>query len=469
MSRLELPKMIFKISFFCIVSALASVGQTFTTLINFDYTNGSGPDAALVQGTDGNLYGTTGLGGTDQNCSNFNGCGTVFKTTPSGTITTLHSFDITDGSYPTGLTQGRDGNFYGTTAYGGSSNNCTNGCGTVFKITPSGTLTTLHSFEGSDGSGPYSGLIQGSDGSFYGTTAYGGASSTCTNGCGTVFKITAGGALTTLHSFDGMDGSGPNAGVVQGTDGNFYGTTYSGGTYGAGTVFKMNARGTVTPLHSFGGPPPASAGPYSGLIQGADGDFYGTTEVGGTNTNGTVFKITATGSLTTLHAFDYQDGDFPAGVVQGTDGNLYGTTQGGGLYFFGTVFQLNAKGVLTTLHNFDASDGEDPQSAPVQATNGTFYGTTFTGGQYGTMFSLSVGLGSFVATNPTSGKVGTHVTILGNNLASATSVTFNGTKATFKASGTYITTTVPTGATTGSVEVATPKKTLKSDVPFRVP
>lgn len=464
MGNLELSKVICVVSIFCIAAAIASPAQTFTTIANFGLTDGSGPNARLVQGTDGKLYGTTGNGGS--NCPRF-GCGTVFTVTTSGTLTTLHSFDGTDGSFATGLVQGTDRNFYGTTANGGVNDNCTNGCGTVFKITSSGTLTTLHSFDGTDGSGPYSGLIQGTDGNFYGTTYYGGPSNNCTDGCGTVFKITAQGVLTTLHNFDDTDGSGPQAGLVQGIDGKFYGTTFNGGAHSIGTVFKISAKGGLTTLYSFDDTD--GSAPFSGLIQGRDGNFYGTTENGGLYGDGTVFKITAKGALTTLHSFDNSDGSNAAGLVQGTDGNFYGTTQGGGLDW-GTVFQMTANGVVTTLHRFDDSDGADPQSAPVQDTNGRFYGSTFFAGAggYGTVFSLSIGLGPFVETNPTSGRVGTKVTILGNNLAGATSVTFNGIEATFKASSTYITTTVPTGATTGKVEVVTPKKTLRSTAPFRV-
>jgi uncharacterized repeat protein (TIGR03803 family) len=464
MGKFELSKMICFVSIFCMATAIALPAQTFTTLGNFDGTGGSGPNTALVQGADGNFYGTTLLGGT--NCPRF-GCGTVFKATPSGTLTALHSFGGTDGSYATGLVQGTDGNFYGTTANGGANNNCTNGCGTVFKITRSGTLATLHSFDGTDGSGSYSGLIQGTDGNFYGITYYGGANNNCTDGCGTVFKITPAGALTTLHRFNGTDGSGPQAGLVQGTDGNFYGTTFYGGTQSIGTVFKITANGRLTTLHSFDGTDGAC--PYSGLVQGTDGNFYGTTEVGGTTNNGTFFKITAQGALTSLHSFDNGDGASPAGLVRGTDGNFYGTTQSGGMDF-GTVFKITPSGTLTTLHSFDSTDGEDPQSAPVQATSGIFYGTTYSGGAdgSGTVFGLSVGLSAFVKTNPTSGNVGTKVTILGNNLAGATSATFNGTTAAFKASSTYITTTVPIGATTGTIKVVTPKKTLKSNVLFRV-
>lgn len=468
MGKFELPRMICVVSVFCVATAITSHAQTFATVANFDYTNGSGPNALLVQGTDGNFYGTTLLGGASNNCTD--NCGTVFKITAQGTLTTLHSFDGTDGYMATGLVQGINGNFYGTTASGGASNSCMNGCGTVFKITPKGILSTLHSFDGTDGSGPYSGLVQGTDGNFYGTTAYGGANNSCTDGCGTIFKITTEGVLTTLHSFDGTDGSSPN-GLVQGIDGDLYGTTFGGGAESNGAVFKITTKGTLTTLYSFSSTGAEGSGPSGPLVQGADGSFYGTTFEDGAYFNGTIFKMSAKGALTTLLSFDLADGSQAiGGLVQGTDRNFYGTTQGGGMDF-GTVFKITPSGTLTTLHSFDLDDGEDPQSPPVQATNGVFYGTTYFGGTrgYGTVFSLSVGLGAFVETNPTSGKVGTKVTILGNNLADAMGVTFNGTAATFKASNTYITTTVPTGATTGKVDVVTPKKTLKSNVPFRVP
>ena len=466
MRKLDLSKKICLISIVCIGTSITSPAQTFTALANFDLTNGSGPNAGLVQGVDGNFYGTTALGGTSNDCTD--GCGTVFKVTPSGSLTTVHSFDGKDGSYATGLVLGTDGNFYGTTANGGSSSNCANGCGTVFKITPSGSLKTLHSFDGTDGSGPYSGLVQGTDGNFYGTTYNGGANNSCSDGCGTIFKITPAGSLATLDSFDGTNGSAPNAGLVQGTDGNFYGTTFSGGAQNNGTVFKVTAKGALTTLYSFDGSD--GSGAYSGLIQGSNGAFYGTTEAGGAQSNGTVFKITNKGELTTIHSFDNADGYAPAGLVQGTDGNLYGATQGGGIAF-GTVFQMTTQGALATLHSFDDNDGSDPQSAPLQATNGIFYGTTFFAGAggYGTVFSLSMGLGPFVKTLPTTGKVGEKVIILGNDLTGATSVTFNGSSASFTvASDTEITATVPTGATTGTVKVTTPTRALKSSMTFQV-
>ncbi len=274
----------------------------------------------------------------------------VFKITPTGTLTTLYSFcaqsGCTDGEYPVaGLVQGTDGNFYGTTPEGGA-----NGGGTVFKITPTGTLTTLYSFcaqnNCADGANPAAGLVQATDGNFYGTTYAGGA-----NGYGTVFKITPSGTLTTLYSFCSKggcaDGSYPEAGLVQATDGNLYGTTFAatfdGGANGDGTVFKITPSGTLTTLYSFSGPD--GANPWAGLVQATDGNFYGTTYAGGANGDGTVFKTPLTGILTTLHSFDGTDGAGPeAGLVQATDGNFYGTTFYGGTNGAGTVFRLVSVG-----------------------------------------------------------------------------------------------------------------------------
>ena len=454
-----------------VTTAIALPAQTFTTLANFPQTDGANPRLmSLVQGADGNFYGTT----CDLGCvgeGGANGFGTVFKVTPTGTLTTLYSFcaqtKCTDGAFPVaGLVLGTDGNFYGTTAYGGDSDSD----GTVFKITSGGTLTTLHTFDSTDGAYPYAALVQATNGNFYGTTSYGGA-----NGYGTVFEITSGGALTTLHSFDDTDGAYPEAALVQATNGNFYGTTFEGGTSGDGTVFTINSGGTLTTLHSFDGADGYL--PVGALVQATNGIFYGTTLEGGTNGYGTVFKITSGGTLNTLHNFDSTDGALPeAGLVQATNGIFYGTTLYGGTneacsVGCGTVFSITAGGTLTTLHNFDATDGDDPFGGLVQATNGTFYGTTYSGGANagGTIFSLGAGLGPFVKTLPTSGTVGAAVTILGTNLTGATSVTFNGTAATFTVvSKSEITTRVPTGATTGKVKVVTPSRTLSSNVSFRV-
>jgi uncharacterized repeat protein (TIGR03803 family) len=406
-----------------------------------------------------------------------------------------------------GLTQATNGYLYGTTAGDGA-----NGAGgTIFKITlsPPYTLTTLYSFCANglpactDGAGPEAGLVQATNGDLYGTTSAGGAGEYCIayGGCGTVFKVTPTGTFTSLHSFCSepqcADGGSTVSGLIQATNGDLYGTTYSAGAANGapsngGTVFKITPSGTLTTLHAFCSLPNCTDGrePYAGLVQAANGDFYGTTYLGGESALancapsgcGTVFKMTTSGKLTTLHSFCAQagcvDGAYPfAGLIQATDGNFYGATQGDGANGSGgTIFKITASGKLTTLYSFCAQagcvDGESPVGVLAQDTDGTLYGTTSYGGEgYGTVFSLSVGLGPFVKTLPTSGKVGARVTILGTNLTGASSVTFNGTLAamfTVSPTGTSISTTVPTGATTGNVQVVTPTGTLSSNVPFRV-
>ena len=423
------------------------------------------PSGGLVQATNGKLYGTTYDGGTNDK-------GTVFSITTNGTLTTLHSFNDADGAGPSaGLAQGTDAKFYGTTSDGGANDE-----GTVFSITAGGALTSLDSFDYTDGDLPYyAGVVQGPNGQFYGTTLYGGA-----DGEGTVFSVTTSGTLTTVHSFDITDGAQPDAGLVQGADGSFHGTTQLGGAHSAGTVFSITAGGILTTLYSFcatGGNCTDGLLPRAGLIQATDGMFYGTTAEGGAFFDGTVFSITAGGRLTTLHSFDKTDGYYPqAAVVQGTDGNFYGTTRYGGTNNKGTIFKITPSGPLTTLHNFcsepNCTDGSFPYAGLVQDTNGTFYGATSPGGANngGTVFSLSEGLGPFVKTLPTTGKVRAAVFILGADLTGATSVTFNGTAAAFTVkSKSEITTAVPTGATTGTVQVVTPTSgTLLSNVPFTV-
>src|SRR5579883_773917 len=497
--KFALFKFLCVIFVFCAAMAIASPGQTLTTLANFQVTNGAWPAAPLIQGADGNFYGTTQVGGNPGTFGFCNelpatpgGCGIIFKVTPAGILTTLYAFcaqtNCLDGSLPAaGLVQGPDGYFYGTTVSGGANdNNCQYGCGTVFKITPAGALTTIYSFcslpDCADGASPHAGLVLGRDGNFYGTTWGGGGPASA----GTVFKITPQGALTTLYAFHNSgDGNGPETGLVQAVDGSFYGTTeYGGGWWNGSTVFKITPVGGFTSLHDFDGTDGEM--PQAALIQATDGNLYGTTTSGGANQmGGTVFKITPGGTLTTLYSFCSQsncaDGESPVGgLVQATDGKLYGTTSGGGggqcLSGCGTIFRITTAGALTTLHDFDYADGAVPSAALLQATDGYFYGTTLGGGnggncQYGcgTVFRLNVGLAPFVETQPTSGQVGTPVTILGTDLRGATGVTFNGTPAPINSNtGSAITTTVPAGATTGSVQVTTLSGTLTSNTDFQV-
>jgi uncharacterized repeat protein (TIGR03803 family) len=476
----------------CAATAIALSAQTFTTLLSFDGVDGEGPSAALVQAANGDFYGTAHYGGAHND-------GTVFKITPSGTLTTLHRFcyqgsypNCSDGSGPWQLVQAANGDFYGTTWLGGVSDFCYYGCGTIFKITPAGTLTTVYSFCTQSvctaGKGPNE-LVQATNGDFYGTTDGG-------VGVGTVFKLSPGGTLTTLHTFcslpNSADGEMPLAPLVQATNGDFYGTTKFGGANDCGTVFKITPSGTLTTLYSFCSQSGCTDGyyPQAGLVQATNGDFYGTTFEGGTNAVGTVFGLTPSGTLTTLYSFCAQGGSLCtdgagalAGLVQGTDGNFYGTTySGGGLGDAGTIFKITPSGTLTTLYSFCSqggslcTDGFGPNAALLQSTNGDFYGTTYDGGancassdHCGTIFSLSVGLGPFVKILPHANEVGGTIRILGTDLTGTASVSFNGTPAAFSVVvATEITATVPAGATTGQIEVSTPGGTLFSSGPFLV-
>ncbi len=350
----------------CAVMAGVSTAQeVFTTLVNFDGLNGDSPSVALTQGINGNFYGTTYLGGSGSSCAL--GCGTVFELTPGGTLTTLYNFcskkGCIDGERPVGsLLQADNGDIYGVTVFGGSDyNDCPKTrCGTIFEIGETGTLKTVYSFCGlancTDGYFPTAGLLQGSNGSFYGTTTGGGA-----NRAGTTFEITPLGKMTPLYNFCSQTGCTDGADVVgslvQAFNGNFYGATYSGGfqcnpPYGCGTVFQMTPGGKLTTLHTFRGP---DGGNPTGLIQASNGEFYGATSSGGTGS------------------------DCPSVYSQGC----------------GTMFKITSSGKLTTLYNFcslpNCTDGIGPNGPPIQATDGNFYGTTSEGGAngWGTIFQIT--------------------------------------------------------------------------------
>jgi uncharacterized repeat protein (TIGR03803 family) len=463
---------------FWAVTAVCLPAQTFTSLHSFDIKDGQYPWSPLLQGIDGNFYGTTQNGGSFTNaCSG--GCGTIFKITPAGALTTVHNFDGRDGSQVvSGLAQDVHGNLYGVTGGGGTS-----GVGTVFKMARSGQFTTLFNFSLFTGYGPQGGLVLASDGNFYGTTDVGGPSAgVCHPGCGTIFRITPNGRFTLLHTFNGIpDGGFPLGVLIQAPNGSLYGTASALGSPNSyGTVFSMTLGGKFTLVHAFNNTD--GAYPFAGLVLGSDGNFYGQTDLGGASAYGaygTVFKMTPAGEVTTLHSFEETDGDNPvANRVEGPDGNFYGTASYGGLYpNFGTIFQIAPTGAFTTLHNFDMTDGSYPYAGLIQGTDGTFYAETFAGGTTssvcpfgcGTVYSVSMGFGPFVEMLPVSAKVGALVDILGTNLTGATAVTFNGVAATFTVtSPSEITTKVPAGATSGEVVVQTPAGTLQSKAIFYV-
>jgi uncharacterized repeat protein (TIGR03803 family) len=310
-----------------------------------------------------------------------------------------------------------------------------------------------------DGCGPSDRLLLAANGNFYGTTFTGGYP-----GVGVIFEITPTGTLTTLNTFLGPPGGdSPWAPLVQGIDGNLYGTSVAGGTYTTGAVYKMTLSGALTILYSFQGTG-FLGGPYGPLALGANLEYYGTTSSGGPAYAGTIFKITPSGTFTNLYNFTggADQGCPLSGLVQANNGNLYGTAsavcESSG--DAGTIFQVTPGGAFTTLYTFSGINGEaNPIAGLLQATDGNFYGTTTQSynGPPGTVFRLSMGLPPLVKAVPHTGMVGSPVIILGSNLAGASRVSFNGTPAVFTVvSSTEVTTTVPAGASTGRLTVTTP-------------
>jgi uncharacterized repeat protein (TIGR03803 family) len=457
------------VTLFVVAIAVTSSAQTFTLLAKFSGPNGAWPSyGSLIQGIDGNLYGTTGFGGASS-------AGTIFKISSTGKLTTLYSFcsqsGCTDGSVPyAGLLQTDNGNLYGTTYEGGL------GYGTVFELTPGGGFTDLHIFcsklNCADGLWPAQGLTLAQEGDIYGVAF------------SEIFELTPSGVFRNPPVATGMKQ------MIEAEDGNFYGVGI--GKDHLYAIMELTRTGQLLTLYSFckvktclDGTEPAA------LMQAANGAFYGTTTYGGEFGEGTVFAFDSiTGQFRTLHSFCSQlncaDGAIPyAGLIQGTDGNFYGTTTGGGaggnggpIPGAGTVFQISPEGQFTTLHVFclqggNCSDGAAPFDALVQGTDGNFYGTTYgltkCPGNCGTVFQISMGFPPFAKANPDFGKVGRVIGIQGDNFTGAASVTFNGIPAAFKVvSDTYIKAEVPRGATTGAIEVTTSCGILSTEQRFHV-
>ncbi|PYX09568.1 MAG: hypothetical protein DMG88_05515 [Acidobacteria bacterium] len=425
------------------------------------------PAGIIAQGHDGNLYSTTPYGGAGGGYGN----GTVFRITPSGTLSVINQLQSRSDS---GLTLATDGNFYGA------------GDGGIFKVTRNGNLTKLFPLLSPGGfletdSPP----IQAKDSNFYGNT------SMCESG-DFVYKFTPSGTTPiVLHTFSAEEGFCVNP-LVQGSDGNLYGTALRGGTGYAGTVFKITPSGKFTLLFTF----PQSSGPISfpdgnlpngPLTWASDGNLYGTAEYGGTGNClngpgcGVVFKITPSGSFTVLHSFTNSDGNgvLPqTGLVQATDGNLYGTTSAVTSSFgCGTIFRISLTGTFHHVYTLphDKSLGCTPLVPLVQHTNGLIYGDTIVGGtgtpSGGVFFKLNANLPLFVSLLPYSGKVGKTIEFLGQGFTLTSTVSFSGAATTptlLSSTGTYLTATVPNGATTGFVTVTTSGGALKSNKIFRV-
>lgn len=376
---------------------VASAGRSFaavtiTPLRPFD-VGGWQPLGALVDGGDGYLYGTTQFGGSGVPSP----AGTVFRITTAGSFSTLYTFDFqVTGDQPfAGVLRLADGTLFGTTRGSGSFN------GNVFRFGAPVGFSNLHSFTGyfvgGDAGHPQATLVEGGDGNLYGTTMDGGASNV-----GTLYKIDAGGGYSIVHSFRGglapeQDGAYPLGGLVLGDDGALYGTTSVGGptqpSSSFGTVFRYTP-GTigVTTLHAFKGSD--GEGPNATLVKALDGQLYGTTGSGGAHSAGTAFRIRESGTgFESLHDFSFAESYSPTGLTAGNDGNLYGTTTSGGANFLGTVFRLRPDGDFQTLASFSfpSDAGHGPKAPLVQADDGDFYGTTSAGGGggKGTVFKIA--------------------------------------------------------------------------------
>jgi uncharacterized repeat protein (TIGR03803 family) len=448
------------------------------------------------------------------------------------TFTVLAQLDGPNGSLPEGLTQGDDGNFYGTTFFGEAHWD-----GTAFRMTPDGTVTNLFVFckAGLDtarcenGALPISSPLPAANGHWYGLTQAGGANN---ENAGTIYEIDSSGKEEVVYSFCSLsgcaDGAGPSGNLVQAVDGNIYGVTIGWDIVNLSTIFRLSPAGVLTTIYSGC---ELGCGEIRGgsLIQGSDGDLYGTS-FGGPNGPGTIFKVNPnSGALSILYNFcslsNCADGAYPImGLVEGLDGSFYGTTQAGGSTDYGTVFRFSLDGTLTTLHNFcfrndypTCEDGWRPEAPLILASDGNLYGTTDLGGtnfciyvdcgtvfqinrqgQFSTVYdftpaafdpsmiiqgtdgliygfaggdiySLSLGLDPYVETIPSGGTAGETIKIIGQGFTGANSVTINGTAASFTiVSDTLIRSTVPADATTGRVAVTTPTGVLSSNVPFFV-
>ncbi len=427
------------------------VAQGYVDLYDFPaHSGGCCPQhtSLMAEGRDGNLYGTTSFGGASN-------IGIVFKVSPTGTYKQLYSFDTVHGSTPVGgLLLGVDGNLYGTTEEGGAY-----GFGNIFRITPAGALTVIHDFTGDstkDGGFPVSPLIIGADGGMYGTTHH-----------GIVYKITQAGVLTRVATTP-SESFGP---LLLASNGSYYGTTEFAGATQNGSIYKVTGS-TSTILYSFDGP--HGQFPIGGLVQGNDGNLYGTTTAGGTEDAGVIFRITPNGTYSVVYNFSSKNYLFGyqafAGLIAGSDGNLYGATIWGGQNGAGVIFEVTTSGAYSVLASFDVPDGDGAYATPMQHTNGAIFGLNKRGGALGngTVFGFNAGLPRFIQLTSPVGLVGGSVGILGTGFATAASVTFNGTPASFHVlSNTFITATVPSGET-GFVTVSTSSGTWTSNKVFKV-
>ena len=455
--------------------------SAFGVLHSFAGPEGETPAAPLVRGADGLLYGVAAHGG-DFTVLPPDGGGTVFRVGGSGAVTTLHTFRGPEGAWPKSLIQGRDGFFYGTATLGGqpSITNLNPGLGTIFRMDSRGVVTVLHVFPysiggGSSQPGP---IVQGADGALYGSAL--GAFGTSAVG-GYVYRFDpVTGAFRHLHNFVGGDGAIPTGPLFQAGDGFLYGTTNQGGLWNAGVVYKVDALGHFVVLHSLSPLFPGEGSePKGGVIQASDGFFYGTTEHG--TYFGTIFRMDAAGNYTVMHRFDSyaSDGGSPrSGLIEGRDGFLYGTATIGGQPVtspsrHGVVYRMDKLGNVTVVHTFTGPDGYQPWAALVQAAGGGLYGSTVIGGAFGLGVLFRVDAAASVQPPKLVGLKVEPSSVVGGRASTGT-VTLSGPAPSSNAAVTLsssnsslvsvpATVTVPAGATSRSFPISTkPVKRTKT-------
>ncbi len=442
-------------------SLVLSAPAQYKVMANFPGDPGLPLGSPVIAQSRGGSLVTTSLGSTAERD------GQAFKMSTSGVLTDLHEFVTNDGEVVGGgLTLGRDGLFYGSALFNGPNNG-----GTVFQMTPDGNVTVLHSFS-EPGGNPEASPVQSLYGDFYGTTY--GNDNDPNSDPGTIYKIDSAGNFTLLHTLsDYTEGANPSAPLVQdGSNFWFYGVTEHGGPNSVGSIFRVDSKGDFQVLHLFNY---GDGGYPESLIQASDGNFYGSTYLGGQHDQGVVFKMdTFTHKVTVLHHFTggSDGGGASVGFLQATDGYLYGLTEnsGGGVEG-GTLFRISTSGSdFKVLHTFSKSTGYIPNSL-MQDTNGFLYGETCYGGNsdHGVFFRYDLGLPEFVSFLGTYGRVGMTVELLGQNFSNDSEVAFNGVSAQVaEVEPNFMKVVVPAGATTGWITVTTAKGTVKSNKEFIV-
>ncbi len=461
----------------------AASASSVSVLHSFGGADGVSAAGQLVDGGDGFLYGATRFGGTVDPTENPDGYGTLFRVDAAGNLTTIYRFNRTDGEMPNGLVRGPDGFFYGTTSHGGDPDELFGGVGTLFRVDSAGNLTVLHRFVPVEGSWPSAAPTFGPDGALYGSSSAGSGASYY----GTLWRWTPESGLAVIHRFTGWDGFEPLGPLRLASDGNLYGTTNDGGAFrSCGTVFRIVPPGAHELLHSFAFTDGCQ--PKGGVVEATDGAFYGTTETG--LSWGTVFRMDGAGNVTTLHSFDayLTTGAFPAsGLFQASDGFLYGTASRGGsspdpvpptcnnmrggeieTVYCGVVFRVSTTGDFALVHTFTGGDGNMPMSGVMQWTDGALYGGTAFGGAFGrgVLYRLGETSGTILPTltsltlsqpSATAGSTITGTVRLGSAaLAGGAEVALASSLPRIAAVPSAV--MVPAGATTATFAIATKRK-----------